>query len=184
MNFQAPDFYLMGSISTCRSNSQFSKFFETSACSYYHDEKTISLLHPSYQSVLVEFSRFFRSSKFQLGCRLPMLGFVFNRPSPWRQRGNKIQQVSTGLWPASVSYILSYNIRRHFFTESNTQPISILLLKHMSSIRFLISTYSFTSSYTRIIILKIHKIHFSYLHPYFCCCFPSERWFFLPLVFP
>ena len=57
MNFQAPDFYLMGSISTCRSNSQFSKFFETSACTYYHDEKTISLMHPSYQSVLAEFSR-------------------------------------------------------------------------------------------------------------------------------
>ena len=56
-NFQAPDFYLMGSISTCHSNCQFSKFFETSASSYYHDEKTISLLHPSYQCVLAEFSR-------------------------------------------------------------------------------------------------------------------------------
>ncbi len=54
---------------------------------------------------------FFRSSKFQLGCRLTRVGFVFNRPSPWRQRGTKIQQVSTGLWPATVSYILSYNIR-------------------------------------------------------------------------
>lgn len=121
---------------------------------------------------------FFRSSKFQLGCRLPRVGFVFNRPSPWRQRGTKIQQVSTGLWPASVSYIFSYNIRMHFFTESNTHPISIFLLKRMSYIRFLISTYSFTSSYTRIIILKTHKIPFSYLHPYFCCCFPSQRWFF------
>ena len=47
----------MGSISTCRSNSEFSNYFETSACTYYHDEKTISLLHPSYQSVLTEFSR-------------------------------------------------------------------------------------------------------------------------------
>ena len=56
-NFQAPDFYLMGSISTRRSNSQFSNFFETSACTYYHDKKTISVLHPSYQSVLAEFSR-------------------------------------------------------------------------------------------------------------------------------
>ena len=122
---------------------------------------------------------FFRSSKFQLGCRLPRLGFVFNRPSPWRQRGTKIQQVSTGLWPASVSYILSYNIRRQFFfTESNTQPSSIFLLKRMSYIRFLISTYSFTSSYTRIIILKTHKIPFSYLHPYFCCFFPPSADFF------
>ena len=57
MNFQAPNFYLMGSISTCLSNSKFSKFFETSACTYYHDEKTISQLHPSYQSVLAEFPR-------------------------------------------------------------------------------------------------------------------------------
>ena len=56
MNFQAPDFYLMGSISTRRSNSQFSNFFETSECTYYHDKKTISVLHPSYQSVLAEFS--------------------------------------------------------------------------------------------------------------------------------
>lgn len=48
----------------------------------------------------------------------------------------------------------------------------------MSYFRFLISTYSFTSSYTRIIILKIHKVPFSYLHPYFCCCFPSRRCFF------
>ena len=122
---------------------------------------------------------FFRSSKFQLGCRLPRLGFVFNRTSPWRQWGTKIQQVSTGLWPASVSYILSYNIRRQFFfTESNTQPSSIFLLKCMSYIRFLISTYSFTSSYTRIIILKTHKIPFSYLHPYFWCFFPPNADFF------
>ena len=121
---------------------------------------------------------FFRSSKFQLGCRPPRVCFVFNRPSPWRQRGTKIQQVSTGLWPATVSYILSYNIRRQFFTKSNTQPSSIFLLKCMSYIRFLISTYSFTSSYTHIIILKLHKIPIWYWHPYFCCCFPSQHWFF------
>ena len=65
-----------------------------------------------------------------------------------------------------------------FFTESNTQPSSIFLLKRMSYIRFLISTYSFTSSYTRIIILKTHKIPFSYLHPYFCCFFPPSADFF------
>ena len=46
----------MGSISTYRSNSQLFQFFATSACTYYYDEKTISLLHPSYQSVLAEFS--------------------------------------------------------------------------------------------------------------------------------
>ena len=62
-------------------------------------------------------------------------------------------------------------------TLGSLQPSSIFLLKRMSYIRFLISTYSFTSSYTRIIILKTHKIPFSYLHPYFCCCFPSQRWF-------
>ena len=48
----------------------------------------------------------------------------------------------------------------------------------MSYFRFLISTYSFTSSYTRIIILKTHKIPFSYLHPYFCCFFPPSADFF------
>ena len=92
--------------------------------------------------------------------------------------GHKEQQVSTGLWPAHVSYILSYNIPTQFFTESNTQPSSIFLLKRMSYIRFLIPTYSFTSSYTRIIILKIHKIPFSYLHPYFCCFVPPSATFF------
>ena len=119
---------------------------------------------------------FFRSSKFQLGCTLPRLGFVFNRPSPWRQRGTKIQQVSTGLIFCLTTSAGS------FFTESNTQPSSIFLLKRMSYIRFLISTYSFTSSYTRIIILKTHKIPFSYLHPYFCC-FSHPSLIFLPLVF-
>ena len=54
----------------------------------------------------------------------------------------------------------------------------------MSSFRFLIYTYSFTRSYTRIIILKIHKIHFSYLHPYFCCCFSLPTLIFLTTGFP
>ena len=60
-NFLAPDFYLMGSISTRSSNSQLSDFFKTSACTYYHDKKTISVLPPSYQSVLAEFSRLLRT---------------------------------------------------------------------------------------------------------------------------
>ena len=125
-NFQAPDFYLMGSISTRRLNSQFSNFFETSACTYYHDKKNIyaasqlSVCTCRILSFIEHVYCFFRSSKFQLGCRLPRLGFVFNRPNPWRQRGTKIQQVSTSLWPASVSYILSYNIRTQFFLLNQT----------------------------------------------------------------
>ena len=75
-------------------------------------------------------------------------------------------------WPLARQRQL-YFVLQHphavFFTESNTQPSSIFLLKRMSYIRFLISTYSFTSSYTHIIILKTQKIPFSYLHPYFCC---------------
>src|SRR5215216_6182429 len=45
----------------------------------------------------------------------------------------------------------------------------------MSYFCFLISTNSFTSSYTCIIIFKIHKLPFSYLHPYF---FPPSADFF------
>ena len=84
-------------------------------------------------------------------------------------------------WPLAHQRKL-YFVLQHpqavFFTESNTQPSSIFLLKHMSYIRFLIPTYSFTSSYTRIFILEIHKIPFSYLHPYFCCFFPPSADFF------
>ena len=84
-------------------------------------------------------------------------------------------------WPLARQRYL-YFVLQHpqalFFAKSNTHPRSIFLLKRMSYIRFLSSTYSFTSSYTRIIILKTHKIPFSYLHPYFCCCFPSQHRFF------
>ena len=126
----------MGSISTRRSNSRFSNFFETSACTYYHDKKTISVLHPSYQSVLAEFSHllstyivFSGRASFNWAVDFPGLVLFLTCPPLERQRGTKIQQVSTGLWPASVSYILSYNIPGSFFTESNTQPSSIFLLK-------------------------------------------------------
>ena len=180
----------MGSISTRRSNSQFSNFSKQVHAliimikNNIHATSQLSVCTCRILSFIEHIYCFFRSSKFQLSCRLPRVGFVFTRPNPWWQRGTKIQQVSTGLWPASVTYILSYNIPQAlFFTESNTQPSSIFLLKRMSYIHFLISTYSFTSSYTCIITLKIHKIPFSYLHPYFCCCFPSQL-IFLPLVFP
>ena len=89
-------------------------------------------------------------------------------------------------WPLARQRQL-YFVLQHpqavFFIESNTQPSSIILLKHMSYIRFLISTYSFTSSYTCIIILKTHKIPFSYLHPYFCWFFPTSA-DFLTTGFP
>lgn len=171
----------MGSISTCRSNSQFSNFFETSACTYYHDKK-ISVLHPSYQSVLAEFSRllstyivFSGRASFNWAVDCPGLVLFLTGPA---HDDNGAQRSSRYLLasgpPALVIFCLTTSAGS-FFTESNTQPSSIFLLKRMSYIRFLISTYSFTSSYTRIIILKTHKIPFSYLHPYFCCCFPSQR---------
>ena len=171
----------MGSISTCRSNSQFSNFFETSACTYYHNIKNIhaasqlSVCTCRILSFIEHVYCFFRSSKFQLGCRLPRVVLFLTGPA---HDDNGAQRSSRYLLasgpPALVIFCLTTSAGS-FFTESNTQPSSIFLLKRISYIRFLISTYSFTSSYTRIIILKIHKIHFSYLHPYSCCCFPSQR---------
>ena len=167
MNLQAPDFYLMGSISTCRSNSQFSKFFETSVCTYYHDEKTISLLHPSYQSVIAEFSRllsmyivFSGRASFNWAVDCPGLALYLTglaHDDNGAQRSSRYLLASGP--PALVIFCLTISAGS-FVTKSNTQPSSIFLLKRMSYIRFLISTYSFTSSYTHIIILKIHKIPF------------------------
>ena len=171
----------MGSISTRRSNSQFSNFFETSACTYYHDKKNIraasqlSVCTCRILSFIEHVYCFFRSSKFQLGCRLTrVILFLTDQAHDdnGAQRSSRYL-LASGL-PVLVIFCLTTSAGS-FFTESNTHPSSIFLLKRMSYIRFLISTYSFTSSYTRIIILKIHKIPFSYLHPYFCCCFPSQR---------
>ena len=78
---------------------------------------------------------FFRSSKFQLGCTLPTLGFVFNRPSPWRQRGTKIQQVSTGSGPLALvifclttsagSFLLNQTHSPVLFSSWNACPTSV-----------------------------------------------------------
>src|SRR3990170_5693203 len=136
MNFQAPDFYLMGSISTCRSNSQFSKFFETSACTYYHDEKTIYLLHPSYQSVLAESSRllsryivFSGRASFNWAVDCPGLVLFLTglaHDDNGAQRSSWYQLASGP--PALVIFCLRTSAGS-FFTKSNTQPSSIFLLK-------------------------------------------------------
>ena len=125
--FSGTWFLFDGSISTCRSNSQFSNFFWNKCMHLLSRQKNnipaasqLSVYTCRILSFIEHVYCFFRSSKFQLGCRLPRVGFVFNRPSPWRQRGTKIQQVSTSLWPASVSYILSYNICRQFFLLNQT----------------------------------------------------------------
>ena len=174
----------MGSISTRRSNSQFSNFFETSACTYYHDKK-ISVLHPSYQSVLEEFSRLLSmyivfSGRASFNWAVDCLGLVLFLTGPAHDDNGAQRSISyllaSGL-PALVIFCLTTSAGTSF-TESNSQPISIFLLKRMSYIHFLISTYSFTSSYTCIIILKTQKIPFSYLHPYFCCFFPPSADFF------
>ena len=127
----------MGSISTCRSNSQFSKFFETSACTYYHDEKTIYLLHPSYQSVLAEFSRllstyivFSGRASFNWAVDCPGLVLFLTGPTHdynGAQRSSRYLLASGP--PALVIFCLTTSAG-NFFTESNTQPSSIFLLKH------------------------------------------------------
>ena len=139
------------------------------------------MLHPSYQSVLAEFSHllsryivFSGQASFNWVVDCPGLVLFLSGPA---HDDNGAQRSSRYLLasgpPALVIFCLTTSTCS-FFTESNTQPSSIFLLKRMSYIRFLISTYSFTSSYTRIIILKTHKIPFSYLHPYFCCLFPPS----------
>ena len=126
----------MGSISTCRSNSQFSKFFETSACTYYHDEKTISLLHPSYQSVLIESSNllstyiaFLGRANFNWAVECPGLVFFLTSPA---HDDNGAQRSSRYLLasgpPVSAIFCLTTSAGS-FVTESNTQPSSIFLLK-------------------------------------------------------
>ena len=170
----------MGSISTRRSHSQFSNFFKTSHAliimikNNIRDASQLSVCTCRILSFIEHVCCFFKSSKFQLGCRLPRVVLFLIGPA---HDDNGAQRSSRYLLasgpPALVIFCLTTSAGS-FFTESNTQPSSIFLLKRMSYIRFLISTYSFASLDTRIIILKIHKIHFSYLHPYFCCCFPSQ----------
>ena len=131
-------------------------------------------MHPSYQSVLAEFSRLLStyivfSGRASFNWAVDCLGLVLFLTGPAHE-DNSAQRSSRYVLafgpPALVIFCLTISAGS-YFTESNTQPSSIFLLKRMSYIRFLISTYSFTSSYTRIIILKTHKIPFSYLHPYF-----------------
>ena len=146
--------------------------------------KKISLLHPSYQSVLAEFSRllstyivFSGRASFNWAVDCPVLVLFLTGPAHddnGAQRSSRYLLVSGTL--ALVIFCLTTSTG--FFYWIKHIASSIFLLKRMSYIRFLISTYSFTSSYTRIIILKTHKIPFSYLHPYICCFFPPSADFF------
>ena len=126
----------MGSISTRCPNSQFCSFFETSACTYYHDVKKISLSHPSYQSVLAEFSRllsryivFSGRASFNLAVDCPGLVLFLTGPT---HDDNGAQRSSRYLLasgpPALVIFCLTTSAGG-FLTESNTQPSSIFLLK-------------------------------------------------------
>ena len=126
----------MGSISTCRSNSQFSNFFETSACSYYHDEKTISLLHPSYQSVLAEFSRLLStyivfSGRASFNWAVDCLGLVLFLTGPAHD-DNGAQRSSMYQLAFGPPGLVIFSLRTSagsFFTEENTHPSFIFLLK-------------------------------------------------------
>ena len=83
-------------------------------------------------------------------------------------------------WPLAHQRYL-YFVLQHpqavFLTESNTQPSSIFLLKRMSYICFLISTYSFTSSYTCTLYWKHIKFPF-HIYILIFVVFPTQRWFF------
>ena len=148
-------------------------------------KKTISLLHPSYQSVLAEFSRllskyivFLGRASFNWAVDCPGLVLFLTGPA---HDDNGAQRSSRYLLasgpPALVIFCLTTSAGSFLLNQTHS-PVLLSSWNAMSYFRFLISTYSFTSSYTRIIILKIHKVPFSYLYPYFCCCFPSQCWFF------
>ena len=151
----------MGSVSTCRSNSQFSKFFKTSASSYYHDEETISLLHPSYQSVLAEFSRLlsryiFFSGRASFNWAVDCPGLVLFLTGPAHD-DNGAQRSSRYLLdsvpPALVIFCLTTSACTFLLNQTHS-PVLFSSWNAMSYFRFLISTYSFTSSYTRIIYIE------------------------------
>ena len=139
------------------------------------------MLHPSYQSVLAEFSRLLStyivfSGRASFNWVVDCLRFVLflTGPPMMTTRHKDPAGIYQPLARQRQLYFVLQHSQAVFFSEPNTQPSSIFLLKRMSYIRFLISTYSFTSSYTHIIILKTHEIPFSYLHPYFCCFFPPS----------
>ena len=136
MNFQAPDFYLMGSISTRRSNSQFCSFFETSACTYYHDKKTISMMRPSYQSVLAEFSRllstyivFSGRASFNWAVDCPGLVLFLTDPAHEDNGAQRSSRYLLASGPLALVIFCLTTSAGSFFTESNTQPNYIFLLK-------------------------------------------------------
>ena len=142
------------------------------------------MLHPSYQSVLAEFSRllstyiFLGGASFNWAVDCPGLVLFLTGPAHDDNGAQRSSRYLLASGPLALVIFFLTTSAGSFFTESNTQPSSVFFLKRMSYIRFLISTYSFTSSYTCIIILKTHKIPFSYLHPYFCCFFPPNANFF------
>ena len=137
------------------------------------------------QSVLAEFSRllstyivFSGRASFNWAVNCPGLVLFLTGPA----HDDNGAQWSSGYLlasgpPALVIFCLTTSAGTFFYWIKHTAHFNFPLETHVLH-PFSISTYSFTSSYTRIIILKIHKIHFSYLHPYFCCWF-FYHWFSL-----
>ena len=147
--------------------------------------KKISVLHPSYQSVLAEFSRllstyivFSGRASFNWAVDCPGLVLFLTGPA---HDDNGAQRSSRYLLASSPPTLVIFFLGTSAYVFLLNQTHSLVLFSTWNSMtyfRFLISTYSFTSSYTHILILRIHKVPFSYLHPYFCCCLPSQRWLF------
>ena len=140
--------------------------------------------------MLAEFSRllstyivFLGRASFNWAVDCPALVFSLTGPAHDDNGAQRsIRYLLASGPPALVIFCLTTSAVS-FFTESNTQPSSIFLLKRMSYICFLISTYSFSSSYTRIIILKHIKFPF-HIYILIFVVFSHPALIFLPLVFP
>ena len=87
-------------------------------------------MHPSYQSVLAEFSHllstyivFLGRASFNWAADCPELVLYLIGLAHDDNWGTKIQQVSIGLWPASVNYILSYKHPQAVFLLNQTHSL-------------------------------------------------------------
>ena len=127
----------MGSISTRRSNSQFSNFFETSACTYYHEKNIraasqLSVCTCRILSFIEHVYCFLRSSKFQLGCRLPRVVLFLKGPAHdenGAQRSSRYLLASSP--PALVIFCLTTSAGSFFYRIKHTTQFYFPLETHV-----------------------------------------------------
>ena len=120
--FSGTDFYLMGSISTRRSNSQFSIFSKQvhaliiTIKNNIHAASQLSVCTCRILSFIEHVYCFFRSSKFQLGCILPRVVLFSIGPA---HDDNGAQRSSRYLLasgpPALVIFCLTTSARSFFY---------------------------------------------------------------------